>query len=625
MRSNNLEWTNAMKIVAAILLSFTLTLCASAGEIFVRTDGNDMASGSKDQPLKSLSQALKQAREWRRLNKDEAKDGITIFLGGGEYQLESTLFIRPEDSGSHESPTVICSVDSNNRAVINGGVKVTGWHKGCDDKRIPKHLRKNIWWAEAPTTGNKLVETRQMWVNGKKAVKAMQFGYGVMERMKDFSAKDRSITIPTPQNIEELHSANQLEMMIHQRWAIAILRVKSMTQNGAQTTVTFHEPESSLEFAHPWPQPVIDGELGNSSFCLMNALELLDEPGEWYQDYPTGRIFYYPKEDENMELAEVKIPVHETLLQISGTNERRISNIHIRCVNFENAAWNSPSHEGHVTLQGGFPLIDAYKLTIPGLPEKAELENQAWIKRPKRAIDVSHANNIIFEDCEFSHIGATAVDFRDDVSSSIIKSCRFSDIGGTAILVGSFPDNGFETHLPYVQKDEHKLCNEITVDNNLIIDVANEDWGAVGIGAGYVSNIIITHNEVGYVNYSGICVGWGWTPLKSGMEKNRIENNYVHHFARQLYDVGGIYTLSNQPGSTITGNRIDNLIDAPYATNNRAFYIYLDEATNGYTIENNWCPDSRFDSNRPGENNRWGVNGPDVEDSIKMNAGLRKR
>ena len=33
-----------------------------------------------------------------------------------------------------------------------------------------------------------------------------------------------------------------------------------------------------------------------------------------------------------------------------------------------------PSYQGHVTLQGGFPLLDAYKLQEPGLPEKAELE-----------------------------------------------------------------------------------------------------------------------------------------------------------------------------------------------------------------------------------------------------------
>jgi hypothetical protein len=86
----------------------------------------------------------------------------------------------------------------------------------------------------------------------------------------------------------------------------------------------------------------------------------------------------------------------------------------------------------------------------------------------------------------------------------------------------------------------------------------------------------------------------------------------VHHFARQLYDVGGIYTLSAQPGSSIRNNRIEDLTDAPYATNNRAFYIYLDEATDGFTIENNYCPEERFDSNQPGPNNVWGKNGPSV-------------
>ena len=60
-------------------------------------------------------------------------------------------------------------------------------------------------------------------------------------------------------------------------------------------SVSYTHLESRLEFAHPWPQPVIDGEIGNPSFCLVNALELLDQPGEWYQDYPSGRIYYYPR------------------------------------------------------------------------------------------------------------------------------------------------------------------------------------------------------------------------------------------------------------------------------------------------------------------------------------------
>ena len=43
---------------------------------------------------------------------------------------------------------------------------------------------------------------------------------------------------------------------------------------------------------------------------------------------------------------------------------------------------------------------------------------------------------------------------------------------------------------------EQELCTGITIRNNLIEEVTNEDWGGVGIGAGYVKNIHIVHNEV---------------------------------------------------------------------------------------------------------------------------------
>lgn len=438
--------------------------------------------------------------------------------------------------------------------------------------------------------------------------------------MIDFNPEEETITIPTPQTAG-LNAASQVEMIVHQRWAIAILRVKEMITEGANTIVRFHDPESRLEFAHPWPQPVIDGEKGNSSFCLVNALELLDQPGEWYQDYPSGRIYYYPRPHEDMTKAQVIIPALETLLTISGTLERPVRNIHFQNISFEHTSWMRPSYQGHVTLQGGFHLLDAYKLPIPGLPEKAELENQAWIGRPEAAIQIKCGNNINFNHCTFQHLAATGVDYERAVSTSIVENCHFTDIGGTALLVGTFPDEGFETHVPYTPFHEQELCTGITIRNNLIEEVTNEDWGGVGIGAGYVKNIHIVHNEVCHVNYSGICVGWGWTLLESGMSGNRIEANYVHHFARRLYDAGGLYTLSNQPSSVMRNNRIEHLIDAPYATNERAFYIYFDEATDGYTVENNWCPSERFDSNRPGPHNVWKKNGPQVDESIKQKAG----
>ena len=613
-----------------IYLSFIIFLgwfpSLFAGEIYVSLQGNDKNSGTKEAPFYTLNRAIKQAREWRRLNRPEVAGGIYIRLEEGVYAQRNSLFLRPEDSGTPDSPTVICAVDGAH-PVISGGVAVTGWKRGCNHPAIPEKLKQKIWSAEAPLIGNRRVETRQMWVNGHKVQRAAQFPDGGLERMIDFNPEEQTITIPVSQSVnpKRLQNAGQLEMIVHQRWAIAILRVKSIDAKDGQAVVRFHEPESHLEFAHPWPQPVIGGEKGNSSFCLTNALELLDQPGEWFQEYPSGTIYYYPQAGENMETAEVIIPALETLVTIDGTLSRPVKHIQFNGITFAHTSWMRPSFQGHVTLQGGFPLLDAYKLQEPGLPEKAELENQAWITRPETAIRVKGAEHIDFKHCTFRHLSSTGLDYEWAVTASSVEDCQFTDIGGTALLVGAFPDGGFETHVPFIPVDVRELCSHITIRNNFICNVTNDDWGCVGIGAGYVRNMDISHNEGCHLNYSGICVGWGWTSLESGMCNNRIEANYVHHFARRLYDAGGLYTLSNQPGSVMRNNRIEHLIEAPYATNDRAFYIYLDEATDGYTMENNWCPTERFDSNRPGKKNVWKNNGPQVADSIKYKAGRIKQ
>jgi hypothetical protein len=605
--------------IALVAMAGALPL--TAGNLYVSPRGNDANGGTREAPFFTIDRALREAREWRRLHRPEVAGGITIYLSDGVYPRLTPLFVRPEDSGTADSPTLICAADGAH-PLISGGVEVKGWKQGCDDARIPPALRKKIWSAPAPCLEGRLVETRQLWVDGRKAQRASQHPDGVMERMIDFNPEEQTITIPSPKIPLDIQNARQLEMIVHQRWAIAILRVKSLDRRGDETLVRFRQPESGLEFAHPWPQPVIGGEKGNSAFCLTNALQLLDQPGEWFQDYPSGTLYYYPREGEDLRKATVVIPAVERLLTVEGTLERPVQHLRFRGITFAYTAWNRPSLEGYVSLQGGFALIDAYKLAKPGLPEKAELENQAWIRRPEAAIRIRGAADVDFDRCLFTHLAATGLDYEWAATTSSVTYSRFEDIGGTALMIGAFPDGGFETHVPYLPHDARVLCSDITVANNLITDATNEDWGCVGIAAGYVHHVSIVHNEVCHVNYSGICVGWGWTALKSGMESNRIEVNYVHHFATRLYDAGGIYTLSYQPGSVMRGNRIEHLIAAPYATNDRAFYIYLDEATDGYTIDDNWCPEKRFGTNRPGPHLQWGVNGPDVPGSVKRRAGI---
>jgi hypothetical protein len=229
---------------------------------------------------------------------------------------------------------------------------------------------------------------------------------------------------------------------------------------------------------------------------------------------------------------------------------------------------------------------------------------------------VRNARHIRFEQCSFVALGATGLDLATNVHHSEVVGCTFRNIGGTALLAGSFGEGPTEVHIPYnLVGAEEGFCSFLTIEDNTITNATREDWGAVGIGCGYVHDVEIVRNTVSQVNYSAIAVGWGWTKHKSGMARNRIAYNTVRDYARQLYDTGGIYTLSNQPKSVIEYNTIYAPVDAPYATNYRAFCIYLDAATDGYTIRDNWCeiPDS-FGFNNPGKRIRFvGENSPKAE------------
>lgn len=556
----------------------------------------------------SPHEVLREAREMRRLHKVGASDTLYIHLAEGTYYLGETLFVRPEDSGTPSSPTVIIGAE-NGKSVLSGGVSLK--MKGDD--------QPDYYYSYSLIRKNPIF-VRQLWKGDEKVPHSSLVPLDSMINIIDFRKDEREVWIPLATFQPFLKSyvepeLRNLEMILHQRWAIAILRVKDYAIEGDIVKLSFEEPESRLEFEHPWPQPVVnedrgDGVLRTSSFNLLGGVCFL-KPGTWFQDNGSGVLMYRPTEiEQNLSNSSFTAPVLQTLVEVSGSLERPVHDIIFRNVSFQHAAWNRPSFKGHVTLQGGMYLLDAYKLQIPGLPEKEYLENQAWIERPEAAVNVRGGQRINFEGCEFTHLGATGLDYIWADSACVVKGCHFHDIGGTALALGAFPDRGFETHVPFRPVNMRELCSDFLIADNVIEDVTNEDWGCVGIGAGYVADCIIEHNIVRDVNYSGICVGWGWTPLDSGMKNNHIRGNKVYRFAKMLYDAGGIYTLSYMPGSTIEDNIIDEIYPPKYATNLRGFYIYLDEATDGVTIRNNWCPEERFGDNRPGPDVHWVNNGP---------------
>jgi hypothetical protein len=121
-------------------------------------------------------------------------------------------------------------------------------------------------------------------------------------------------------------------------------------------------------------------------------------------------------------------------------------------------------------------------------------------------------------------------------------------------------------------------------------------------------------------------MGWGWTKTANVMKDNKIIGNKIHHYAKHMYDVSGIYTLSAQPGSLISENSIDSIYKAPYAhIPDHWFYLYADEGSSDFTVKDNWCPSEKFLQNANGPDNTWTNNGPQVAVSIKNAAGIQSQ
>ena len=590
-----------------------------ADEIWISPKGSDFNDGTRQFPKATLTSALRQAREWRRTEDNRIQGGITIYMEGGTYAFYEPVFIRPEDSGTKESPTIIRSV-GDEKVILSGGISINGWKK-----------QGKVWVADVPAFNGRPLDFRQLWVNGKKAVRARDVeDFEKMNRICSVDEKNEILYVPAVSIRRLIDNKGNLkakyaEMVLHQMWCVANLRIRSVEVQGDSAAIRFHQPESRIQFEHPWPRPMVTTDGHNSAFYLTNARELQDVPGEWYHDIDARKVYYYPREGEKMQEAEVIVPAVETLVRVEGTLDRPVCHIRFEKITFSYTTWMRPSEKGHVPLQAGMYLTDGYRID-PKMQRNYlnhPLDNQGWLGRPAAAVRVVAARQIDFERCRFEHLGSTGLDYEEAVQGGVVRGCLFRDIAGNGLLVGSFSPAAHETHLPYNPADRREVCTQQQINNCYFTEIGNEDWGCLAIAAGYVGDINIEHNEISEVPYSGISLGWGWTQTVNCMRNNRVHANLIHHYAKHMYDVAGIYTLGSQPKSYVTENCVHSIYKPGYVHDpNHWFYLYTDEGSSFITVRDNWTEGEKYLQNANGPGNVWENNGPQVDSVIRERAGL---
>jgi hypothetical protein len=248
----------------------------------------------------------------------------------------------------------------------------------------------------------------------------------------------------------------------------------------------------------------------------------------------------------------------------------------------------TPNRIGHCDVQANFTFAPWNVFERDGVLVNVHNE---YLKCPAN-IRLCGAQHIRFERCTFTRLGSAAVDLIFGSADNMISGCRFFDISGNGIQVG---DVRTQDHHP---QDLRTVVRNNQIINNYIHNIGVEFQDSVGIFAGYTDGTVIAHNEICDLPYTGVSVGWGWgeedagggnyavipyrysTPTPAG--NNRIENNHIHHVMVQRNDGGGVYTLSNQPGTVIRGNHIhdNNKGGGPGG-------IYLDEGSGFIEVTGN--------------------------------------
>ena len=395
-----------------------------AGEIWISPKGSDFNDGTCQSPKATLTSALRQAREWRRTEDNRIQGGITIYMEGGTYAFYEPVFIRPEDSGTKESPTIIRSV-GDEKVILSGGISINGWKK-----------QGKVWVADVPVFNGRPLDFRQLWVNGKKAVRARDVeDFEKMNRICSVDEKNEILYVPAVSIRRLIDNKGNLkakyaEMVLHQMWCVANLRIRSVEVQGDSAAIRFHQPESRIQFEHPWPRPMVTTDGHNSAFYLTNARELQDVPGEWYHDIDARKVYYYPREGEKMQEAEVIVPAVETLVRVEGTLDRPVCHIRFEKITFSYTTWMRPSEKGHIPLQAGMYLTDGYRID-PKMQRdylNHPLDNQGWLGRPAAAVRVAAAKQIDFERCRFEHLGSTGLDYEEAVQGGVVRGCLFREM-----------------------------------------------------------------------------------------------------------------------------------------------------------------------------------------------------
>jgi hypothetical protein len=529
--------------LAALMFSEFLIRAAVPVVLHVATDGNDEWSGRlaapnaarSDGPLASLTGVRDRLRRLRSAG-DQAGPA-TVLAHGGIFRMNAPFVLEPRDSGTAEAPVVYAAFQ-NERPLFSGGRAISGFKQ-----------KGNLWEAVVPEVKAGQWYFRQLWVNGQRRQRARSpnEGYHRIARLIPGPPIPNAKPIArekfgfAPGDLKPWSHLEDVNIVLMHSWETSIHPLQSV--DTVSNIVTFAAPMKEWWCIGYWED--------RQRYYVENALELLDQPGEWYLNRVTGVLTYWPMPGETPGQAEVVAPVLTELAWLAGNADRGefVRHVTLRGLAFHHADW----------------VLDP----------KGNSSTQAAVEVPA-AVTADGALDCAIEDCEVAHLGTYGIWFRRGCKDSRIQRNRLFDLGAGGIRVGE----------DRMARTDAAESSRILVDNNHLFDGGRVYAGCVGLWVAQSSGNRISHNDIHNFYYTGISVGWNWGLEPNRTSNNIIEYNHVHDLGHGVMsDAGLIYCLGNSPGSVVRNNVFHDMW--PYSQPAFGWGIYLDAQCGQYRVESN--------------------------------------
>jgi len=539
-------------------LALAAILCcapALAGTtLYVATDGSDAWTGAlerpnaarSDGPFASMERARDAVRALRKAG--AAAEPITVQVRGGTYGLDRTLVFSADDSGTEDNPVTYRAFPGET-VVLTGGRPVKGWRKDAGD----------VYVADLAAQGFDDFRFRELFLKGERQILARYPNYdpahpvtGGLLYVEDTAAQNKSSfhykegTIP----FDEWGPVPQAEVNIfpYHCWDHNILRVAKVDTELSLITLRYTVAGSIF--------------VGNRYF-IQNVRGTLDAPAEWFCDWVTGKLYFYPPAGVAPGDGDVAVPVLENIVEFSGTTEAPVGHIRFHGFRLEHARMDAIALEGarHCEITGNtITQVGGVGVNVGYLRNASRGVGLPWRKPAATRVNV--------------HSGDRSLIFGYPCSECRVAGNDIFSTGGEGIVLGGTGNTADNNHL-YSTGLYDRVCAGLTIcgdenvaSHNVIHEVPRDG--------------IFINGKLNVAEYNEIRNSMLYTADNAGIALRQhdvsqavVNRGNVLRYNRLLDVVGyGSYPHCTHPGDGFA---------SPFCS----FGIYLDGSICGVTVYGN--------------------------------------